>query len=58
MAGADYKLCDICDAKAFYDAEISYDYERGEYESCGQSKALCMRCSEEWELKSIKKEKK
>ena len=26
MAAADYRLCDKCDAKAFYDAELNYDH--------------------------------
>lgn len=25
MAGADYRLCDICESKAFYDARLNYD---------------------------------
>ncbi|HJR83474.1 MAG TPA: hypothetical protein VJ775_06060 [Sphingomicrobium sp.] len=25
MAGADYKLCDVCDRKTFYDANVDYD---------------------------------
>lgn len=38
MAMADYYLCDICGNKAFYDANLSYDfdnrYPRVEY-GCG-----------------------
>lgn len=26
MALRDYKLCDVCGSKAFYDAELSYEY--------------------------------
>lgn len=25
MAGADYKYCDVCESKAFYDANLNYD---------------------------------
>lgn len=25
MAGADYKRCDVCGGKAFYDADLSYE---------------------------------
>lgn len=32
MAGADYRLCDVCDGKAFYDACLSYEYD-GEFDS-------------------------
>ena len=28
MALADYKLCDLCDAKAFYDSNLSYEPSR------------------------------
>jgi hypothetical protein len=27
MAYADYRLCDVCQEKAFYDANLSYDFE-------------------------------
>ena len=27
MAAADYRLCDVCDGKAFYDANLNYDYD-------------------------------
>lgn len=26
MAAADYKLCDMCGCKAFYDSDLSYDF--------------------------------
>lgn len=26
MASSDYRLCDVCDGKAFYDANIDYDH--------------------------------
>lgn len=29
MALADYYLCDVCDAKTFYDANLSYDFKGG-----------------------------
>lgn len=27
MAGADYKSCDVCGGKAFYDAKLQYEQE-------------------------------
>ena len=26
MAAADYRLCDVCEAKTFYDAELNYEF--------------------------------
>ena len=31
MAGGDYKLCDVCGWKAFYDAELQYDTKETQY---------------------------
>lgn len=31
MALSDYRLCDVCDGKAFYDAHLSYEFEPSEY---------------------------
>lgn len=28
MARADYRLCDVCDSKVFYDANLNYDEAR------------------------------
>ena len=30
MAGADYRSCDVCGSKTFYDANLSYDWEEHE----------------------------
>jgi hypothetical protein len=27
MAGADYKYCDKCETKTFYDANLDYDFK-------------------------------
>lgn len=32
MASADYRLCDLCGAKAFYDAELNYHQKEAEYD--------------------------
>lgn len=31
MAYADYRLCDVCNGKAFYDANLNYECEPGVY---------------------------
>jgi hypothetical protein len=32
MALADYRLCDVCGRKTFYDSNLNYDFpERGQY---------------------------
>ena len=31
MAKSDYRLCDVCDEKAFYDANLSYESGPSEY---------------------------
>jgi len=33
MAKADYRLCDVCDKKAFYDSNLSYEDGPSEYGS-------------------------
>ena len=36
MAAADYRLCDVCGGKVFYDANLNYDF--GERSPCGDPK--------------------
>lgn len=31
MAGCDYRSCDVCGGKAFYDANLSYEDKAGSY---------------------------
>ena len=55
MAAADYRLCDICGNKAFYDAGLDYQSEadpelkvRGEHYSLqrlGDWKVICRECA-------------
>jgi hypothetical protein len=59
MAYADYRHCDVCGAKAFYDANLSYDEE--EYPETGLFNlgawlCLCIACAKTHELKIIKKD--
>ena len=59
MAAADYRHCDICGAKAFYDAELNYDFEdypeTGLY-NLGSWVCLCTECSKTHEIKIVPKE--
>lgn len=49
MAYADYRLCDVCGTKTFYDADLQYDFEQypitGLY-NLGAWSAICRQCSE------------
>jgi len=49
MAAADYKLCDICDRKTFYDCEVAYGDWTEESGSIpvgvGAWAVLCVDCS-------------
>jgi predicted amidophosphoribosyltransferase len=57
MALADYYLCDVCEAKAFYDANLNYDFdERVSYgcqsklERVGDMKVICDDCAAKYEV--------
>lgn len=42
MAASDYRLCDVCGSKAFYDANLNYDQGRevdGEVRNAGSMMA-------------------
>jgi hypothetical protein len=48
MAGADYRHCDICDAKAFYDAELHhdfYEYPDTGLAHLGEDAVICRDCA-------------
>ena len=67
MARADYKLCDVCSEKAFYDANLNYE-QPGQglhdfagrdtstrLDFCAQLGAVCDDCYEKgWRLKLVK----
>lgn len=54
MAAADYKDCDVCVGKTFYDANITYDddwdikWERPW--GVGDWKVICKSCAETYEV--------
>ena len=51
MAGVDYRRCDVCRGKAFYDADLNYDYDKTDKDGndklgyVGSMKVLCDECS-------------
>lgn len=45
MAGCDYKYCENCDKKAYYDSDVDY---------CGSNVfVLCKECSKKFYMKAI-----
>lgn len=54
MSGADYKHCDNCECKTFYDANLDYDFKendkRTQLHNTGDHKALCSKCADSFEL--------
>ena len=36
MAGSDYRLCDVCSRKAFYDVELGYDDDGEPFRIAGE----------------------
>lgn len=53
MASGDYRSCDICGCKTFYDANLSYDFD--EYPETGLRlgdwKVICVECAKTHEVK-------
>lgn len=63
MAGADYYHCDVCGSKAFYDADLQYDFGKPVEYGCGSKlgyvgdmAAICDACSEKYEVIVKRKE--
>lgn len=53
MAASDYRLCDICDKKTFYDAELQYDfkaYPKTGLFNLGDWACLCRDCAKTHEV--------
>jgi len=64
MALADYRLCDVCGRKVFYDANLNYDFEQcdenGEpkLDYLGDWAVICDECAKDYECVVTKKEPK
>ena len=62
MAGCDYRSCDKCGAKTFYDAALHFDDDRVDRYmdplpvGCGDWGALCMKCAKTHEIRIVQKE--
>lgn len=60
MAAADYRLCDVCAGKVFYDANLNYDYDResGEYklDYLGDWAVICDDCAKTHKCVVVKRE--
>jgi hypothetical protein len=57
MALADYYLCDVCEGKAFYDANLNYDFDervsygcKSKLERVGDMKVVCEDCAEKYDI--------
>jgi hypothetical protein len=63
MALSDYRLCDICDGKVFYDTNLNYDFDAPYSDKLmgqpldylGDWKVICTECAETHECVIIKK---
>lgn len=57
MAGADYRSCDVCGAKTFYDANLNYDFDAYPKHGLrlGDWKVICEKCAETHEVKVTQK---
>jgi len=48
MSKIDYRCCDVCGSKTYYDAELNWDYKNYPdtgFQYLGESKVLCRDCS-------------
>jgi hypothetical protein len=60
MAAIDYRLCDVCGAKSFYDSDLNYDFD--EYPDTGLFNlgnwvCLCRECSKTHDIEVLRKAK-
>ncbi len=59
MAAMDYRHCDVCGCKAFYDADLDYDNKRFDENSggvpgnVGAWVVLCVDCAKTHEIKLV-----
>lgn len=59
MAMADYRLCDVCERKAFYDANLNYDFGKRmadgspKLDYLGAWAVLCENCAKTHEVRIV-----
>lgn len=63
MALADYRLCDKCQKKTFYDANLNYgewnsDTKQMNLDHLGDWAVICKECTEKWECIIVERERK
>lgn len=65
MASADYRLCDVCECKTFYDATLNYEIAPKEHPlypqyipsaRLGDWGVICIECAKTHEVRVVKKE--
>lgn len=53
MAAADYRLCDLCFKKVYYDAQLDHEEVQAR---TGAQKTLCLECAKTHDVVIIKKD--
>ena len=53
MAYSDYQHCWVCDAKTFYDAEVSWEYQ---YCELVDVVSLCKDCAKKYKIKVVSRD--
>jgi hypothetical protein len=57
MAMCDYYLCDVCQQKCFYDANLNYEWneetKRNDLDYMGDMAAICKGCAKTHEVKVV-----
>ena len=59
MAASDYRSCDVCGAKSFYDSVLDYDFDKypntGLW-NLGDWGCLCRECSKTYDIVILRKD--
>lgn len=62
MASSDYYLCDVCNSKTFYDAEVHYDAMNSHPvthallpDNVGDMAVICERCAQTFKVAVVAK---
>lgn len=58
MAYADYRLCDVCGAKTFYDASLNYNSPNAEHPhywlyGVGDWVVICVECAKKYTCEAV-----
>lgn len=55
MAAADYRLCDICRCKTYYDADLNFDFDTYPKTGLrlGDWKVICIECAKTHEVQIV-----